>query len=57
MKVVIILEKIFYCYSKPLKDYLVENGERYIIKAIHEKTQKKYWAFMGTEKLNQLLEN
>jgi len=48
--------RIFYCYSNPLKQFLIENGERFIVKSIHEKTNKKYWAFIGTEKLNILLE-
>ena len=47
--------KYFYCYSKPLKDFLLENGSRYIIKSVHEKTKKKYWLFEGTEELNKLL--
>ena len=50
-----ILERYFYCYSKPLKDFLLSNGERYIIKSIHEKTKKKYWLFEGTDELNKLL--
>ena len=45
----------FYCYSKPLKDFLLENGERFITKSIHEKTKKKYWLFEGTDELNKLL--
>ena len=49
------MERYFYCYSKPLKDFLLSNGERYIVKAIHKKTKKKYWLFEGTEKLNELL--
>lgn len=49
------MERYFYCYSKPLKDFLLSNGERYVIKSIHEKTKKKYWLFEGTEKLNELL--
>jgi len=49
------LDKIFYCYSKPLKDFLIENNERFIVKSIHEKTGKKYWVFIGTKKLNNLL--
>lgn len=53
---VYILKRYFYCYSKPLKDFLLDNGERYIIKAIHEKTKKKYWLFEGTEKINKLLD-
>ena len=47
--------KYFYCYSKPLKDYFLENGLKYIIKSIKKKTHKKYWLFEGTEKLNNLL--
>lgn len=49
------MDKIFYCYSKPLKDFLIENNERFIVKSIHEKTGKKYWVFIGTKKLNNLL--
>lgn len=47
--------KYFYCYSKPLKDFLVKNDEIYIIKAVHERTKKKYWLFEGTNTLNKLL--
>ena len=47
--------RYFYCYSKPLKDFLLDTGERFITKSIHEKTKKKYWLFEGTEKLNKLL--
>jgi len=49
------LERYFYCYSNPLKNFLLSNGERYINKSIHEKTKKKYWLFEGTENLNNLL--
>jgi len=48
--------KIFYCYSNPLKEFLIGNNERFVIKSIHEKTGKKFWAFVGTEKLNKLLD-
>ena len=34
--------KYFYCYSKPLKDFLLENGLRYVLKANHDKTKKMY---------------
>ena len=51
-----ILEKYFYCYSRPLKQYLYENGIRFITKSIHDKTKKSYWLFEGTEKLNKLLD-
>ena len=38
-----------------VKDFLLGNDLRYIIKSVHEKTNKKYWLFEGTEQLNQLL--
>ena len=47
--------KYFYCYSKPLKDFLLENGERYILRAIHDKTKKKYWVFQSCSKIDELL--
>ena len=47
--------KYFYCYSKPLKEFLLNSGERFINKSVHEKTKKKYWLFEGTDKLNSLL--
>jgi len=52
---VIYLEKLFYCYSKPLKDFLVASGCFYFTSAIHNETKKKFWLFNGTEKLNSLL--
>mgnify|MGYP007135779706 FL=1 len=46
---------IFYCYSYPLKEFLVKNGERYFSASIHFKTKKRYWMFKSSERLNQLL--
>ena len=48
--------KYFYCYSYPLKKYLNKNNLNYITKAIHEKTNKKYWIFESSDALNSLLE-
>ena len=45
----------FYCYSKPLKDYLLENDLRYILTATHNKTHKHYWVFESCEKIDILL--
>lgn len=49
-------QKVFYCYSKPLKNFLILNGEKYIAKATHEKTLKRYWIFLGSDRLNGILE-
>ena len=47
--------KYFYCYSKPLKDFILENGERFILKAMHDKTHKQYWVFESSKKIDELL--
>lgn len=47
--------KYFYCYSNPLKDYFLENGLKYVLKANHDKTKKKYWVFESCEKIDSLL--
>lgn len=47
--------KYFYCYSKPLKDYFLKNGLRYVLKAMHDKTHKQYWVFESREKIDNLL--
>ena len=50
------MEKYFYCYSRPLKDFLVENGLQFIMHSIHDKTSKKFWVFTSNEQLNRLLD-
>lgn len=49
------MNKYFYCYSWPLKEFLVQNGEFSIVSGRHLKTDKQYWVFDSTEKLNSLL--
>ena len=49
------MDKYFYCYSYPLKEFLVNNGLRFITAAINQSTNKRYWLFEGTERLNELL--
>ena len=50
------MERIFYCYSKPLKEFLVNECDvRYFAKGIHDKTLKKFWMFNGNVKLNENL--
>lgn len=45
----------FYCYSWPLKEFLINSGQESIVSGRHPKTNKKYWVFEGNEKLNNLL--
>ena len=50
-----IMEKPFFCYSYPLKQFFVKNGLRYVTAAINESTGNRYWLFEGSEKLDKLL--
>ncbi len=50
------MNRYFYCYSYPLKEFLVDNGLRYITNSVNSNTQKKFWVFEGTDELNRLLE-
>lgn len=49
------LNKYFYCYSYPLKEFLLSNGQVSILHAKHPSTDKKYWVFEGNDNLNKLL--
>ena len=49
------MNRYFYCYSYPLKEFFVKHGLLYISVAINQSTNKRYWLFEGTEKLNILL--
>lgn len=49
------MDKYFYCYSYPLKEFLIGNGQTSIVSGRHPSTNKKYWVFKGTERLNILL--
>ena len=49
------MNRYFYCYSYPLKEFFICNGLNYITVAVNQSTNKRYWLFEGTEKLNILL--
>ena len=49
------MDKYFYCYSYPLKEFLIANGQASIVAGIHPSTNKKYWVFNSNEQLNNLL--
>ncbi len=46
------MNKYFYCYSYPLKEFLRENGIKSIVSGIHPTTNKKYWVFERDENKN-----
>lgn len=49
--------RIFYCYSKKLRNELLDNGFKYLHKGINEKTNNPFWAFEGSIEFNEFLEN
>lgn len=49
------MNKYYYCYSWPQKQYLRKNNEEPIVNGLHPKTQKKYWVFERNENLDRLL--
>lgn len=49
------MNKYFYCYSYPLKEFFKKNGLMYIAAAQNKTTQKTYWLFESSIKLNNLL--
>ena len=48
--------KYFYCYSFKMKQFFCENGLKYIVRSVHEKTGKHFWIFESSENLSELLE-
>jgi hypothetical protein len=50
------MNRYFYCYSYPLKNFCTNSGLNYITAGVNKTTQKTYWLFEGTEKLNNLLQ-
>lgn len=48
--------KYFYCYSCNLKNFFCDNGLKYITRSIHEKTNKPFWVFESSSKVDELLE-
>lgn len=49
--------KYYYCYSYPQKKYLMDNGQKYIIKGVHPNSHKIYWVFERNNSLDVLLNN
>ena len=48
-------DKYYYCYSYPQKRFIMDNGEKYVLKGEHINTKKTYWVFERNEKLDELL--
>lgn len=46
---------IYRCYSVNLMQFLSQNNVQYILIALDIKSQRKFWAYVKTDKFNHLL--
>lgn len=49
-------QDLFYCYSARLRRFIRDNGDRWIDKGIHRESNKPYWVFKRSTKLDRLIE-
>ena len=49
------MDKLYCCYSLNLRNYLYENGLKYELAALNPNSQKLFWVYIKTEKLDELL--
>lgn len=49
------MKSLFYCYSVPLKSYLLNKGFRYLTVALHPKSKDKFWLFEKGDNFNDVL--
>lgn len=47
----------FYCYSFRLYHYLYAFGEHCISSNVNQKTDKRYWTFKKSERLDQIIKS
>ena len=47
--------KYFYCYSANMKKFFCDNGLKYVVRSIHEKTKKPFWIFESGDRVTELL--
>ena len=46
----------YFCYSKPLADYLYQQGHRVITRALNPETKTMFWLYIITEELSKDLQ-
>lgn len=47
---------IYRCYSVNLMQFLSQNNERYILIAKDIKSDRQFWAYVKTDRFNELLQ-
>lgn len=49
------MNKYFYCYSWPLKEFLTSNGQVIVMCSKNTNTNKTFWVFENGNTITQLL--
>ena len=49
--------KYFYCYNPIKRDFICNMGQQYIDEGINSVTNKTYWKFKRSNKLDKILNN
>lgn len=49
------MKKYFYCYSRPMKEFFVQNGCEVIMFSKNPNTNKTFWVFKNGKQITQLL--
>ena len=48
-------DRLYCCYSLNLRNYLYSNGLAYELAALNPNSQKLFWIYIKTKKLDELL--
>lgn len=49
------MNKYFYCYSWPLKNFLIDNGQIIVMCSKNTNTDKIFWVFENNNEITKLL--
>lgn len=50
------MKKYFYCYSYPLKEFFIQNGQEVVMYSKNMNTHKTFWVFENGKEITRLLE-
>lgn len=49
------MNEYFYCYSWPLKDFFINNGQTVVMCSRNTNTNKTFWVFKNSNEITTLL--
>lgn len=49
-------DKLYCCYSLPLRNFLKDNGMSYSLAALNPNNQNLFWVYIKSKKLDRLLD-